>query len=537
MREVKQKTNFSEKVGSAIDRVIGVVSPRIGYKRAAYRKASRIVATSYRGASRDRVRSHWTPGGGSPDEDLLFELADLRERSRDLNRNDATASGITNTMTTNVVGTGIKPQSRVDRDNLGLDEKKAKEFQRRAERIWEKWVPHADAGERLDFYEIQHLIDRQILENGEAIYIPLRLDEPGRPYSLALDIIEADRLETPSDLRGDKSIRKGVKVGDRGHPLSYYIRKTHPGEVKYRSYDKSDKYIEIPARNALGRKNIHHLYYMQRPGQTRGIPFFAPVLNYFKDMAGYLEAELVTARICACFGMIIKKPGDPAEIAAANSSSTNSDGQRIQEIEPGMVEYLAQGEDVEAFSPNRPGTTFEPFVNRILRLISAALGLPYELVAKDFSQTNYSSARTALLEARRYFKVRQEWLATKLCQPVWEMLLEEAYLRNELQVDGFYKNRLDWVRAKWIPPGWQWVDPVKEAKSSQLAIAAGLSTLADEAAAQGRDWQETLEQRAREASKVKELEETYGVRIIDHKDVKANTDTEKEENEKDGQED
>jgi lambda family phage portal protein len=167
------------------------------------------------------------------------------------------------------------------------------------------------------------------------------------------------------------------------------------------------------------------------------------------------------------------------------------------------------GESITSFNPQRPSATFEPFVDRILRAISAALGLPYELVAKDFSKTNYSSARAALLEARRYFKVRQEWLAQKLCQPVWEMLLEEAYLRGEIDAGNFYEKGRPmpaWVRARWIAPGWSWVDPLKEVKASREAIAGNISSLADEVAGQGKDWEEILEQRAREEQKRKELD-------------------------------
>jgi capsid protein len=119
----------------------------------------------------------------------LPELKDIRERSRDLNRNDAHASGITSTMTTNVVGSGIRPQSRIDKESLGMDESAASAFQKDAERVWKKWTPYADAGNRMDFYEIQELVDRQILENGEAIIIPMMLQDPDRPYSLALQII------------------------------------------------------------------------------------------------------------------------------------------------------------------------------------------------------------------------------------------------------------------------------------------------------------------------------------------------------------
>lgn len=139
---------ISEKVSGGIDSVVSFFSPRAGLKRRMYREAIKVQERfgAYRGAERDRLRPSWLPGGGSADENIIPDLAALRERSRDLNRNDAHASGITATMTTNVVGTGIRPQSRVDRQVLGISERKAKRFQKAAETAWKRWVPHADAG-------------------------------------------------------------------------------------------------------------------------------------------------------------------------------------------------------------------------------------------------------------------------------------------------------------------------------------------------------------------------------------------------------
>jgi len=196
------------------------------------------------------------------------------------------------------------------------------------------------------------------------------------------------------------------------------------------------------------------------------------------------------------------------DVAVNSAYERNPSGQMLESLESGMIKHLMPGETITSFNPQRPSATFEPFVDRILKAISAALGLPYELVAKDFSKTNYSSARAALLEARRYFKVRQEWLAQKLCQPVWEMLLEEAYLKGELEAKDFYfegRPKPSWLRARWIAPGWSWVDPLKEVKASREAIVGNISSLADEAAGQGKDWEEILEQRAREEQKRKEL--------------------------------
>lgn len=502
MKEVKEakQSKFLEKIENAI----AIFSPKFALTRKMYRLALGSF-NSYRGADKTRMRESWIPGYGSPDEDLLPELATLRERSRDLNRNDAHASGITHTIVTNVIGTGIKPQSRVDATRLGLVEKDVDVFQKSAERAWQRWVPFADAGNRMDFYEIQQLIERQILENGEVLIIPLMVAGPERPYMLALEIVEADRLATPPGMTANKKIRYGVEIGDRGEPVAYWIRKTHPGDITLRyQTPMANDFIRYPAKNELGRPNVFHLYWEMRPGQTRGVPFFTPVLNYFKDLADYMEAELVAARVGACFAAFIKKVNSyDAGFNAADQ--TNAKGQRIQSLEPGLIEYLAPGEEITAFNPTRPGGTFEPFVERILRAISAGLNLPYEVVAKDFSRSSYSSARAALLEARKFFKAHQDWIAKRLCQPVWEMLIEEAYLLNELKIQNFYENSADWTRARWIAPGWGWVDPTKEVEASRMSIEGNLSTLADEAATLGRDWEETLEQRAREKKKLKEL--------------------------------
>jgi len=496
---------FSERVSERMDDMVAFFSPKTGLKRKMYRQAIGISKefSSYKGASRNRLRSTWLPGSGSADENLLPELSDLRERSRDLNRNDAHASGITGTMTTNVVGSGIRPQSRVDREALGISEDQANEFQKTAEKIWKRWIAYADAGERMDFYELQQLIDRQILENGEAIIVPYMLNDDTRPYSLALQVIESDRLDTPPDRRGDKSVRSGVKIGINGEPVSYFIHKTHPGDFRYAKREEKI-FIEVAAKNAYGRKNVFHLYPTMRSGQTRGVPFFAPVLTYFKDLAEYAEAELVAARIAACFSIFITSESS-MDVAINSGYERNPAGQLVESLEPGMIKHLMPGESITSFNPQRPGASFEPFVNRILQAISAALGLPYELVAKDFSKTNYSSARAALLEARRYFKVRQEWLARKLCQPIWEMLLEEAYLRGELPADSFYENRRFWTNALWIAPGWEWVDPLKEAQAAEVGLKNGIVTHADIYAAQGKDWEESFEQRKRELDKMREL--------------------------------
>ncbi len=494
-----------EKAALWVDAAIGFVAPAWGLSRVRARGMTKMFG-AYRGAEFTRLHGDWSAQSGSADADLLLDLPTLRQRSRDLNRNDAHAGAITNTIVLNVVGTGLKPQARPDEEALGITPEEAKAFIKAAERVWRRWVPTADAQNRMNFYAIQALCERQILENGEVFVLRQMIqDESNRRYRLALEVIEADRVSTPPGKSGP-NMRDGVELGDRGQPIAYWVRKNHPGDVGMGlGYVGPGEWTRYEAVNRIsGHKNILHLYLVKRPGQTRGEPIFSSVLGMFKNLGDVIEAALVTERIAACFSAFIKK-ANPYGAAQANTR-TDAAGNKLEDIQPGMISYLQPGEEIQFADPSRPGGTFDPFVQVVLRSICANLNLPLQIVLKDFSRMNYSSARTALIEARRAFKVYQTWLAAHLCQPVYEWLLEEAWLKQELPaVDLFGEQHDDWTLTSWIAPGWGWVDPVKEVESSTMAIAGGVSTLAEECAAQGRDWEDTMRQRKREIDLANEL--------------------------------
>jgi lambda family phage portal protein len=482
-----------------LDRLIAHLAPGWGLSRMRARARLELAGTMYRSAEITRLRNDWINFGTDAATPPSSELSLLRSRSRDANRNDPVASGATDTYAVNIVGAGLKPQSRIRAEALGTTEAKAEKLRRQAEDAFERWAPHADAANLLDFDEIQFLALRKVCEDGEAICIPTWAPEPWRPYGRCLELLESDRLANPLQLIADSSVRNGIRFGSRGEPVSYFIRKAGA-----RGAIESD-YNVLPARDKAGRPKILHVYRALRPGQSRGLPLFAPILTYFKDLADYLEAEVVAARVAACLAVFITKADSMFAASNMGSSTETGTGARVQGIEPGMVSYLNPGEAISTVDPKRPGDAFPAFVESVLRIIGTSIGLPYELIAKDFSKTNYSSARAALLEGRRVFTQWRGWFARRFCQPVWELVLEEAYLRGEFAAKDFYGRRHEYCRAAWIGGGWGWVDPVKEVEASLKAIDGGLSTMAEESAGQGRDWEEVLEQRAREEARIEAL--------------------------------
>lgn len=493
-----EQDGWTSTLSRAMDRVVGIVSPQRALRRARAR-AGLAMLGAYRGAERNRFREHWLPPNDSADAALLPDLPLLRQRARDLVRNDGTAAGIASTITVNTIGTGIQPQSRPDVDGLGISESQAEAFAEQTERVWSRWAPQADAQDRCHYVELQSLVERQILENGDVLLIPHRIEDDHRFLPLAFEVVEADRLQTPRDQRGKRNIRSGVELGDRGQPVAYWINVNHPGDRMLDRTTHSQDFIRYPARNdRTGERNVFHLYWVKRARQTRGEPFFASVLTHFKDLADYLEAELVAARIQACFALIFETT-DPMNLATAASTGTDSQSRRLQEVEPGLVWYAEQGQKAQMVNPSRPTTAFDPFVDKLIRMIGASLGLPYELVMKDFSKVNYSSARASLLEARRFFRGRQQFHAHRMGQPIWTMVQREAYVQGELTGVNLFARDADlWLKAAWIAPGWGFVDPTKEVQAAKEAIASGLSTLPDECAALGgKDWQENALQNKR----------------------------------------
>jgi len=509
MMKMKRKPRVPRKgpITAIVEATVKAFSPQRALQRSAARaildQGPEFFLGGYQGGKITRTTDNWNPTDYLADEALLQDLKKLRSRSEDLVRNSSDASGVITTFIANVISTGIRPQSRVNEKALGISQEEADAFQEAAEHAWENWVPYADAKDILDFYEIQAQTERSMLVAGEA-FLLRRMIDGVRPYSLALEMIDPSRVDTPTDMQG-KGIRSGIELDGSGQPIAIWVQQINWKDPKKPRKLSSEGFTRIPIWDEeTGLRNVLHLYYQERPGQSRGIPMFAPVLDLLNHVEGYVEAEVVAARVAACVALFITTQ-NPYGMATANATSHNDDAERLERMRPGIIQYLLPGQDMKSFSVDRPGGQFEPFLQAMMRRFGSAWGLPYELISKDFSKTNYSSARAGLLQAYRVFRYRQAWLGRKLCQNVWEWLLQEAFLRGQLGDIDYMEQAQEWNRAAWITPGWEWVDPLKEAQAAKVSMENYLSALADESASRGKNWEQTLEQQAREQAKREEL--------------------------------
>ena len=468
--------------------------------------------TAHRGASLSaRELSSWRPMAGSPDADLLDELSTLVSRSRDLARNHGVAAGAIQTLVDNVVGTGLRLSALPDYKALGKDKDWADSWSRKTEALWRSWAEttDCDAARNLTFNGLTTQMFRSGLINGEALALPLWLPQRNQTFATTIQLVEPDRLGNPNDRLNDRKIRGGIEVDVYGAPLAYWIAKTHPGDQLLDVAGHSQEFERIPARTRFGRQRVIHVHDKERTGQNRGKPIFTSIMPLFKMLDHYERSEMQAAVVNAMIAAFIETPLDGESISEMFGGSAEDYMAARNEwqvkLQGGAVIPIFPGDKVAPFTPSRPNSAYSSFVENILRHIGTGLNLPFELLMKDFSKTNYSSARAALMEACRYFIGRRHWLATYWAKPVYELWLEEAINKGLIEAPGFYQNKALWCRCKWIGPGRGWIDPVKEAKASKIRLETGLSTLEDECATQGLDWEEVLEQRAREQAKMREL--------------------------------
>lgn len=469
------------------------------------------AAISRVGAGSMGTMSNWSPR-------RLTWIEEGRQRERivdranDIAANNAHGASIIESITTNAVGSGIWPQARPHWKRLKITESQAQDIAEQMEYEFEQFALTADASAvdhssaTCNFYGIQYQNLFGLLVNGEFINLPLMLNDTNRRYSLALQALDPVRLRTPLSINGRADVRDGIRLGSMGQPTGYFI--ADPEDGRFSTSLDLRSFREL-APTSGHRPNILHRYIKKTPEQIRGVSVLAPAMKFFRDMADYMDFELVGSIVASSFPVWIEK-NTPFDAFSTGTAGINGDPNYYRELSPGGVFYGNNGEKPHILGGTRPDNSFSVFIETILRAVGASCGMPYEIVSKDFSKTNYSSARAALEEAWRVFGMYQDWMVTHFCQVIYEMVFEEAFLKGYIKLPAgapdFYTARSEWTAASWIVPERTQLDPVKEMSASIMGLNANITTAADICAKRGKDWEAQYAQRAREVKKARELD-------------------------------
>lgn len=474
----------------------------------------------------------WFPYIRSPDSEINQFRDRMVARSRDLSRNDGWANGGITRILDNTVGAHLRLSANPDwralsRFSKEFDAVWADEFRQAVESLWRSFSEDLgrfnDVSRQLTVSQQLRLSMRHKLIDGESLFVnywmPERVGRGAAQYATSFMVVDPDRLSNPYQMVDQKHLRGGVEIDDNGVPLAYHIRKAHQND--WYNAVESMEWERVEREDDDGWRRVIHDFERDRAGQNRGIGVFTPVLAHAKMLARYYGVELQAATVATIFGTYVTSPYDPAMVEAAMDSDGNDLGfyqdlradwsqERPAMLNGVRVPTLAPGEEIKQVNAAHPHSGFGDFAHEMLRSIAAALGVSAEQITQDWSKTNYSSARAALLESWKTLSRRSAEYKIGTATPLFATWLQEVIERGDLDdvlpsdAPDFIEAATAYSRCDWLGVARGWVDPVKEKQGAVLGMDAGLSTLKRECAEQGLDWEEVLAQRAIELRAFKE---------------------------------
>jgi len=465
-----------------IDRSVAWLAPQAGLRRARARLALQAVERfAYEGAKSGRRTSGWTTRGSDANSEIGSGLSSLRDRARDLVRNNPHAARGVMELAGAQIGTGIIP--RADTGDKNLDKLIDGEFSR--------WAERCDADGQLDFYGVQWQVVKAVPESGEAL-VRFKISRPSSEIRvpLQLQVLESDFLDHTRTIQTETGgyILQGVEFDKSGQRKAYWLWTTHPGSV----LPISPRLLSqpVPATDVL------HVYKKDRPGQVRGASWFAPVIMKLRDLDEYEDAELIRKKIEACVVAFIESP-EGADAAGLGKPKTDSSGRKVESFEPGMIERLSPGEKATFNSPQATGG-YRDFRTPQLQAIAAGLGPTYEQLSGDFSNVNYSSFRGARLGFNTVVE-QYRWLCLipMFLLPVWRKFIDMAYLAGVIPEPNY--------GVRWTAPKLESVDPLKDALAERQRLRNLTLTLPEAIAEHGYDPASQLEEIAETNKTLDEL--------------------------------
>lgn len=431
----------------------------------------------YQAGNRNSRRTRgWKAGEGSPATDILPDLGTLRGRSRDLERNHPLVAGAMATKTNGVVGTGLVLRSVIDGDVLGIkDPAERAALQYQIEREWEIFEAECDWTGQQHFQDMQRLMYRSARVSGDLGIARRYRKRFGETYGTRLVLIEADRIGNPNRKPDTDVLQGGVQRTKDGEELGYWIADRHPGDLAATAIQWS--YI---ARRGAQSGMVQFLLPRQfsRPGQVRGVPLFAPIIEQLKQLGDYTDAEIKAAVNDAyLFAFEETGLGEDGEPLLTNPQGQQDETGELT-LEDLTITTLPYGSKINVKKPERPNAAFGDFVKSFCEYIGVALSLPYEVLLMHFN-SSFSASRGALEVAYKADQVDQAWLIRSAVDQIRLWQFTEMVALGRFDAPGFFDDpikRNAWLGRVWVGPTRIQINPQVESNSDKTDIEMGVKT-------------------------------------------------------------
>lgn len=448
-----------------------------------------------------RNTSDWNPGTIGPNRLHQMDARRIRERVRDLDRNNPFASSAINAFLRNVVSTGILPKPRLQNQ----DQRSQWEDE------WEEWggvVPgsrfHCDVEGRRSIYELQAQILREVLVGGGCLvhFVERRIGVNGRRHPLAIELIPEERLADEQDSWGwdprgntdnGNPIVRGIEIDkETGEHVAYWVKPTQVNDVIPSALIP----IRIPASRA------QYVTLLTLTGQVRGFSLLAPVVIWLQRLGTYVDNEMIASGLKSAWAYMLKQSEESPDVVSMlneddGTALVDAGGNRVERVATGAILRGRPGDELSAIGPNVPQGDSVPWITLIQQSIAMGLDISEIELTRDYSRVNFSSARAAANRDRKTYRYLQEWFINHCLNFLWERFVRlgvSVLLPGFPAPQTYLENPRDWLRMKWRTPGWPSVNPLDDANSNRIRLQDGTTTREAIVASEGEDWEEIGDQ-------------------------------------------
>lgn len=485
-----------------LDKAITWVSPSRGAERMAHRARAQMLQSAFDGASPSHRNASRRYRPGDANSAVASGAKRLRYAARDLERNNPLAARGIRVWKNNVIGGGIIPAVsgvRGARTRDGLQAIVNAHCD----------TTKVDVAGRQNLYGLQGTAFQAAVRDGEALMVRRRATSAeGLPLPFQISVLEVDYFdERVHGVLGNGNIGiEGIEYDPRGRVVAYHLYDHHPGDATRFTALTSKRYDAA---------DVVHLYRIDRPGQSHGVSWLAPVMVRIADFDETKDAYILRQKIAACFAVFVKRNGTAGAPENVGGGATSRAGNRVETVEPGMIEYLEAGEEV-TFGTPPVVPDLEPFFRVNGRDIAVGLGMTYEALTGDLSNVNFSSGRMGWLEFYRGITdTTEQMVRPQMCDKIGGWILDGLRLVASVPAT---------IGIGWTPPRREMIDPAAELKAAAQASRDGLGTRSFWLRSMGNDPEAVDAERAEEIARERRLGLHYDTNVGEPKQQKTPSD-------------
>lgn len=387
--------------------------------------------------------------------------------------------------------------------------------------VWDDWAAKpVDISGTKSFSQVFRDIVSSYCSSGDVLLTtPINPFSDETEVSLRLELTSGSRVVTPNEYTSKKDpngcvVKFGVAYLE-GVEFGYYVLE----DTELNALDKKNKdnfkFIQ-KYDSVTGRLNA---ILIRRPTgmaaeQTRGLSILTTVVQPIRDLDDLIVSAIQGSRNKAHLSVVLTS--DQIETAYGGAGAIDSEGNLIEapsstgeaqiigELPDGAIMTAPSGTKAQAINSSGD-IDRDALILRTMRLIGAGVGYPYEILFKDFSQTNFSSGKLAFDSFFRDTEFQTNQLI-QVFKEINKWIQIEAYLKG-FGVDDLSQIDIDLIGSQNYVDS----DPGKNSKAETTRISNNTATASRILAQKGIQYNDILLEKVQEFKEAQAMAVKYDV--------------------------